>query len=57
MGIEWVDGEWSYGKNLGDAQVTVKNMMGNTTQLKILEPNKAKKMRVVFLAIDGNNDT
>lgn len=44
VSFEWGDCEWSYGKNLGDAQLTVQNMMENTAQLKILEPNEVKKM-------------
>ena len=57
VSFEWVDGEWSYGKNMEDAEVTVKNMQGAATQLKILDPDEAKKMLGVFLAIDGNNTT
>lgn len=42
--------------SLEDAQVTVKNMRGTATQLKILESDEAKKILGVSLAIDGNNN-
>ena len=33
----------------------VKDFQGRDTQLKLLEPNEAKRMSGVILAIDGNN--
>ena len=57
MSFELVVGEWSYGTNLEDAEVTGKNMQGTTAQLKFLDLHEAKKMLGVFLAIDGNNTT
>jgi hypothetical protein len=51
----WVDGEWSYGSDFTDAEVTVADMKGDQSQLKTINPEEAKRMLGVFLAIDGNN--
>ena len=53
--FEWTDGEWSYGKYFENVQLNVENIQRSESQLKILEPQEAKKMLDVFLAIDGNN--
>ena len=54
--FEWVDGEWSYGSDMNDAVISVKDMEGQDTQLEILNPNEAKRMLGVFLTMDGSND-
>ena len=55
VSFEWVDGEWSYGSDFTDAEVTVADMKGDQSQLKTINPEEAKRMLGVFLAIDGNN--
>ena len=55
ISFKWTDGEWNYGKELGNVEISVNDTKGTESQLKILESHEANRMLGVFLAIDGNN--
>ena len=52
----WKDGKWRYSEDMDDVDIAIKDVNGNTVELKQLAANEAQKMLGVWLAPDGNND-
>ena len=53
----WHDGDWSYNKDMDDAQVHVKDGEGIPHNLVLLSATEAKRMLGVYLSADGTNTT